>query len=727
MKTKSLFAITFLFLVLIGTPSWAMTYYVDFAGGNDTNAGTSTAAAWKHCPGDNQSGGKAASAVLKAADMVIFKGGVSYIGKITVSWSGSAGNPIIYDGNTSGTWGTGKAILDGGDTHVYASRAFTIISQQNITVKGFIIQNYSGLSCAGIRMESSGFISIQDCKVWDIGDWALADPQCHDGGCDNSYLNGGAGGGVGIAEYKCSDILIENTEVTKTTTIGISLKGIGKNLEVRDCYVHDFMIFGIDIDPADAGSLLENVFVHNNRIANFYSYTGSYWTSTIDGKVNAGDGNGALPHMDGLFFRNAGHGTYKNAQIYNNHFFNDMNFPSNESGQNTMFYISQMGRVNGVDDEVYVYNNLFQGSYFGTVFRITSVDYGKIYVFNNTFYMRRSSAISFTCLTVTDGTKLYIKNNIFLMKPELNEGAAINIYNDTNARYNIISDNNLYVVDGAKGVVTTEKPWKLYVTLADWQKSGYGQDQHSIQAASAALVDPKEMFYSSSSDLRLRLDSPAINKGIDLGQDFPFLKYDKDGNLRGVDGHWDIGAYEYIPQAAQNLSLTAGWNWISFNVLPTNISQNSVFSGILDKIEQVKTQTQSAIRSNGIWKGDLADMNGIGQYKMYKVKVSQACTLTVTGTTIASATPIQLAGGWNWVAYLPTTSMPITTALASINGQVQEVKSLTQSATWNGTSWSGNLTQLNPGQGYAIKMNAPGTLTYPAVASTQLKQERKKK
>jgi hypothetical protein len=165
-------------------------------------------------------------------------------------------------------------------------------------------------------------------------------------------------------------------------------------------------------------------------------------------------------------------------------------------------------------------------------------------------------------------------------------------------------------------------------------------------------------------------------------------------------------------ESSQEIPLSPGWNWISFNVLPADLSLNSVFSGILVQVEQVKGQTQSAIRIGGNWKGDLADMSGIGQNKMFKVKVTQACTLTVTGTADLSTNPIHLGGGWNWVAYLPTTSMSITTALASINGQVLQVKSLTQSATYNGTSWSGAF-DMQPGQGYAIKMSAPGTLTYP--------------
>jgi hypothetical protein len=166
----------------------------------------------------------------------------------------------------------------------------------------------------------------------------------------------------------------------------------------------------------------------------------------------------------------------------------------------------------------------------------------------------------------------------------------------------------------------------------------------------------------------------------------------------------------------QTFSLAAGWNWISFNVLPADLSLNAVFSGILIQVDQVKTQTQSAIRSGNVWKGDLADMSDIGQYKMYKVKVTEACTLTVTGTAIFPIFPISLQAGWNWVAYLPTSAMSITTALASISGQVLEVKSRTASATYSGGAWSGTLSQLEPGQGYAIKMSGPGTLIYPAAA-----------
>lgn len=90
--------------------------YVDFEGGDDANSGMSPGAAWKHCPGDPSATDVPAGFNLIGGDKIIFKGGVVYRGRINCTWSGSEGRPIIYDGNTAGTWGTGKAVFDGSET-----------------------------------------------------------------------------------------------------------------------------------------------------------------------------------------------------------------------------------------------------------------------------------------------------------------------------------------------------------------------------------------------------------------------------------------------------------------------------------------------------------------------------------------------------------------------------------------------------------------------------------
>lgn len=103
---------TFAAVVLLIQSVFAAQYYVDFDGGNNASAGTSTGTAWKHSPGDANATGTAASTTPAAGDTINFKGGVRYLGTITIAWSGTSGNQITFEGSPSG-WGTGRAIMDG--------------------------------------------------------------------------------------------------------------------------------------------------------------------------------------------------------------------------------------------------------------------------------------------------------------------------------------------------------------------------------------------------------------------------------------------------------------------------------------------------------------------------------------------------------------------------------------------------------------------------------------
>ena len=71
-------------------------YYASSSSGNDDNAGTSSSLAWKTLDQVN-------AAALAAGDAVLFKRGDAWTGTITVSTSGSEGNPITY-----GAYGEGE-------------------------------------------------------------------------------------------------------------------------------------------------------------------------------------------------------------------------------------------------------------------------------------------------------------------------------------------------------------------------------------------------------------------------------------------------------------------------------------------------------------------------------------------------------------------------------------------------------------------------------------------
>lgn len=97
----------------LASPLSAATYYVDFSGGNNQADGLSPQTAWKHSPGDKNATDEPKAVVLAGGDTILFKGGVIYFGEIAISASGSEGKPIKLDGNSAGTFGQGRAILDG--------------------------------------------------------------------------------------------------------------------------------------------------------------------------------------------------------------------------------------------------------------------------------------------------------------------------------------------------------------------------------------------------------------------------------------------------------------------------------------------------------------------------------------------------------------------------------------------------------------------------------------
>ena len=176
------------------------------------------------------------------------------------------------------------------------------------------------------------------------------------------------------------------------------------------------------------------------------------------------------------------------------------------------------------------------------------------------------------------------------------------------------------------------------------------------------------------------------------------------------------GVYDGLPlhfgPREQAFNLVNGWNWISFNTLPTDTSFNAVFEtpGV---IEQIKSQNQAAIYTGGNWIGDLTGMNGIADGAMYKVKTNQAYAFNVTGTTVPYNTPLSLVTGWNWTAYLPTLTQPVDDAVNSIITPVSQVKSQTKSVIKIGSALFGDLSEMEPNKGYLILMDQAGVLKYP--------------
>jgi hypothetical protein len=505
---------------------------VDFAEGNDNSSGVLKEQAYQHCPGDNNAQAKASATKLQPGDRVVFKGGVVYTGTIRLLWSGASDEErIVYDGNSAGDWGKGKAVFSSlqGEESSSAfiggpSPCFITIQSMEFARVGGFREVPSPNSCkdpvrrapkgTGIDLSKGGEdIVIRDCYFHEIGEWRNQDP-----------LSARAIDGRGIALQNTTRVLIDRCEFTRMHT-GISIKsykgGKTSQVEVSNCDFHNYLVWCIDIAPRSRdGNFFIDISIHDSRFHDYAEYDSKNWK-----------GCGEKPHTDGIFLRTSGmeNSTWENVRIYNNDFYND----STKGGGTACVYLSQ-------GPSAMIYNNVFTNTFHGRTILVgaatpdgTSEQVVRIY--NNTFY-NDHTAIG---MTKGDRRKVYIVNNIFYDPRSARTNVAVN--NEDGVSLPIEMDYNHYFTYNLKQVVYAGKGhgWLSLGAI----RSRFGWEIHN----SGGISDPKFMDISrrlgeksSSNNLRLSKKSPCRKNAKDLSE---FFQHDKDGNPR-PNGKWDVGAYQ---------------------------------------------------------------------------------------------------------------------------------------------------------------------------------------
>ena len=158
---------------------------------------------------------------------------------------------------------------------------------------------------------------------------------------------------------------------------------------------------------------------------------------------------------------------------------------------------------------------------------------------------------------------------------------------------------------------------------------------------------------------------------------------------------------EPVTSVTQDIALSSGSNWVSFNVDITLDSLKAALVAALPGTQMViKAKNNEQLTYTGSkWKGNLASLD-VAQ--MYMIQVASASTISVVGMPLVPADhPVTIVPGANWIAFPFSTSMTPTEAFAgfALTGDVIKNKD-NQTAAYNGTKWKGSLTTLEPGKGY---------------------------
>ena len=158
------------------------------------------------------------------------------------------------------------------------------------------------------------------------------------------------------------------------------------------------------------------------------------------------------------------------------------------------------------------------------------------------------------------------------------------------------------------------------------------------------------------------------------------------------------------------IDINQGWSIISAPILIPDPDIAAVFS------ELVEGDILAIIKNgNGQFYAPRFGFSQLGDWDPtlgYWIKLDEEFNLELEGERIAVDTPIQLHQNWNMVGYLPEQDMSAESAFESLG------ENLIFAKDDNGRFWSpefgfNNLPNLEPGEGYLIKLFEAGELIYP--------------
>ncbi|MBM3329090.1 MAG: T9SS type A sorting domain-containing protein [Calditrichaeota bacterium] len=160
---------------------------------------------------------------------------------------------------------------------------------------------------------------------------------------------------------------------------------------------------------------------------------------------------------------------------------------------------------------------------------------------------------------------------------------------------------------------------------------------------------------------------------------------------------------------ARNLQLSSGWNLVSLNVAPPDASIEVITRPLVEAGSLVRVKD-----GRGRFYLPSEGFNNIPGWVVtegYQFYLSSQAVLSVNGEPIEPNRPIDLAEGWNMVAYLPRASVPVEIAVSDIAEQLLCVKD--GRGRFYLPEWDySNMDHLREGAGYQMKAAEATRLVY---------------
>jgi hypothetical protein len=172
---------------------------------------------------------------------------------------------------------------------------------------------------------------------------------------------------------------------------------------------------------------------------------------------------------------------------------------------------------------------------------------------------------------------------------------------------------------------------------------------------------------------------------------------------------------------SQYLLLRPNWNLLSTRMTPPVPLLSIVFQSIAEKYCQV-------LGPRGIYDctvpASFQSLKEIAPGNAYYTKINggSSVNMVIEGVPLPADSPIPLERGLNWVGYLPSSRLPIATALDSISAQLVQVADGQGQIYDPAEPGFSNLLEMTPGHGYLIHLSNAATLVYPSTGAAQVNE-----
>jgi hypothetical protein len=516
-------------------------YYVNATNGNDTNDGLSSTSPWKTLS-------KVNGVTFVPGDRIFLKRGEAWREALTVAFSGSAGNRILF-----GAYGSGPLpIINGSDIMTsWTSYSGNTWQKTGVTIEPFRVYLDDVLLTEGADRDT-----LNDHEwVWAADILYVRDET---GDPDGSGVT------IEATQRDCIQfsfpgkdyIQLENLHLKKSNAWGVKAWEVNAG-RVIGCTIEQTHNQGFWI--RDAGNGTPGLFID----ACTFDTTGAANQAAIYGMgANITIKNTTIKNCLGrsIEFRDVA-GKQSTNFLVENCIFEGNGASGNETvagvlpsgasaaGDNSdahsgivrycLFKDLQGRGIDGFFRNTQIYYNLFVNIDAGAASSGIGIDVNgpNNKIWNNTIWRPETMGIWMGNDHLAPDVQSEVRNNIIASDEAL--GTAIGVAND--AGVNPTFSNNLYYPND---IGEADYTWKgTDYTFANWETQSSEGDGNE---ADPRLVNP-------GTDLSLRLGSPARNVGVDVG-----LPVDYAGIIVPQETNPAIGAYEYTGQDYADVLLDIG-------------------------------------------------------------------------------------------------------------------------------------------------------------------------